>query len=169
MTDVISSGQRVSLQYRLTLDDGSVVEDAMEAEPLVYVHGTGQMVPGLEKQLEGKRVGDECRLEVEAADAYGEYDPTAEQAVPRSQFPAEAEIRPGTSFQAEGPRGVVDVRVLKLEGQAVPSAQRVRRARWRHGGCQFTPRQPPRRLLCDRDSHRRRGRRNPLRPRQSHP
>ena len=119
MTDVISSGQRVSLQYRLTLDDGTVVEDAMEAEPLVYVHGTGQMVPGLEKQLEGKGVGEECRLEVEAADAYGEYDPTAEQAVPRSQFPADADIRPGMSFQAEGPRGVVDVRVLKLNGDEV--------------------------------------------------
>ncbi|MEC8651673.1 MAG: peptidylprolyl isomerase [Planctomycetota bacterium] len=119
MTDVISSGQRVSLQYRLTLDDGTVVEDAMKAEPLVYVHGTGQMVPGLEKQLEGKRVGEECRLEVEAADAYGEYDPAAEQAVPRSQFPADADIRPGVSFQAKGPRGVVDVRVLKLNGDDV--------------------------------------------------
>lgn len=119
MSNEVSSGQRVSLQYRLTLDDGTIVEDGMEAEPLVYVHGSGQMVPGLEKQLEGKRVGDECRLLVDAADAYGEYDPTAEQAVPRAQFPAGADLRPGVSFQAEGPRGVVDLRVLKLDGDDV--------------------------------------------------
>lgn len=116
MTVVIAKGHSVTIQYRLTLDDGAIVEDSFVGEPKVYVHGSGRMVPGLERQLTGKSAGDEFDLTVEAAEAYGEYDPSAEQVVTRAQFPAEADIRPGVSFQAEGPKGVVSVWVNKIEG-----------------------------------------------------
>lgn len=119
MTAVIVNGQTVSIRYRLTLDDDAIVEDLFGGEPMVYVHGAGRMVPGLERQLTGKSAGDECDFMVEAADAYGDYDPAAEQVVTRAQFPATADIRPGVSFQAEGPKGVVSVWVTKMEGSNV--------------------------------------------------
>ena len=115
MADVIAAGKQVSIHFRLTLDDGSLLEDTTESDPVSFRYGVGEMVPGLEAQLAGKRAGDECRVEVPAADAYGEYDPAAEQAVPRTQFPPGADVQPGVSFQAEGPNGVVPVRVLRID------------------------------------------------------
>lgn len=115
----IANGQRVSIRYRLTTDDGTIVEDIMADEPLIYVHGTGAVVPGLERQLAGKRPGDACRIEVPASEAYGEYDPAAEQAVARQQFPSHLVPEPGRTFEAEGPRGVVRVRVLRVDGDDV--------------------------------------------------
>ena len=119
MADVIAAGKQVSIHFRLTLDDGSLLEDTTESDPVSFRYGVGEMVPGLEAQLAGKRAGDECRVQVPAADAYGEYDPAAEQAVPRTQFPPGADVQPGVSFQAEGPNGVVPVRVLRIDGDDV--------------------------------------------------
>ncbi len=119
MTAVIAAGQNVSIHYRLTLDDGAIVEDLFKGDPMVYEHGSGRIVPGLERQLAGKTAGDECTLQVEAAEAYGEYDPSAEQVVLRNQFPATADIQPGISFQANGPQGPVSVWVSKVEGDNV--------------------------------------------------
>ena len=119
MTAVIAAGQNVSIHYRLTLDDGAIVEDLFNGDPMVYEHGSGRIVPGLERQLAGKSAGDECTLHVEAAEAYGDYDPGAEQVVSRTQFPAEADIEPGISFQATGPQGPVSVWVTNVEGDNV--------------------------------------------------
>ena len=119
MADVIAEGKQVSIHFRLTLDDGSLLEDTTERDPVSFHYGVGEMVPGLKAQLAGKRAGDECRVEVPAADAYGECDPAAEQAVPRTQFPPGADVQPGVSFQAEGPNGVVPVRVLRIDGDDV--------------------------------------------------
>jgi len=119
MKSAIADGLSVTLHYRLTLDDGTVADDSFDGEPLVYVHGAGRIVPGLERRLTGMKVGDEHELVVEAADGYGEYDPTAEQSVPRAQFPPGAKLEPGVSFQAEGPNGVVSVWVRKVDGDDV--------------------------------------------------
>lgn len=82
-----------------------MVEVALAAAPLVYVHSLGHMVPGLERQLAGKRVGAELRLEVAAADGYGEYDPAAEHAAPRSQLPLDADIEQEDVFPSSGAAG----------------------------------------------------------------
>ena len=65
----------VTLQYKLSLDDGEVVEESTADEPLVYLHGHDNIIPGLERALEGLRVGDRKVVVVEPADAYGDYDP----------------------------------------------------------------------------------------------
>ena len=119
MNCVIADGLQVSIHYRLTLDDGTVADDSFDGDPMVYVHGAGQIVPGLERQLAGKSAGDECQLQVDAADAYGEYDPAAEQAVPRDKLPAAAKIQPGMSLQARGPHGPVTVWISKVQGDDV--------------------------------------------------
>lgn len=101
MKAAIADGHVVTLHYRLTLDDGSIADESFGGEPLVYMHGAHNIVPGLERQLVGKEVGDRCDVKVPPAEGYGEYDPTLDQTVPRSAFPADAQLSVGIAFQAQ--------------------------------------------------------------------
>src|SRR5512134_696689 len=80
-TQTVSEGKNVSLEYTLKLDDKSVVESNVGKQPLTYTHGTRQLIPGLEKALEGLTVGDTKQVTVEPSDGYGEKDPQALQEV----------------------------------------------------------------------------------------
>lgn len=118
MKPAITDGQVVTLHYRLTLDDGSIADESFGGEPLVYLHGAGNIVPGLERQLTGKHAGDKCDVAVPAAEGYGEYDPAADQTVPKSAFPKGAPLEPGTPFQTRGRNGqpvTIWVRSVKAE------------------------------------------------------
>lgn len=85
----------VTLDYRLTLPDGEVVEVSEPGDPLVYLHGHEEIVPGLERALEGKTTGDRVQAIVPPEDAYGEYDPEGSETVDRSEFPADLELEVG--------------------------------------------------------------------------
>jgi len=100
----VSEGKLVSLQYTLTLDDKSVVESNVGAEPLTYTHGSRQLIPGLEKALEGLTVGDTKQVTVAPADGYGETDPKALQEVQKQLIPADA-LKVGTRLQGKTPSG----------------------------------------------------------------
>ena len=119
MTLAIADGHTVTMHYRLTLDDGVVADDSFAGDAFVYQHGKGTLVPGLERSLAGKKAGDECEVEVAPALGYGEYDPTAEQSVPRTEFPAGMELRVGAELTAQGPHGLMTVWVRKLEAEHV--------------------------------------------------
>jgi len=82
---MIKSGSKVKLHYTLSID-GDVLESSKDGEPLSYVHGEGQIIPGLEEQLEGLRAGDQRTAEVEPAKGYGERQADAVQEVPRTAF-----------------------------------------------------------------------------------
>ena len=105
MTAPIADGHVVTLHYRLTLDDGTIADESFGGEPLVYLHGHRNIVPGLESQLAGKNAGDKCEVKVPAAEGYGEYDPTLDQTVPRSAFPENAQLDVGIAFQAQTQQG----------------------------------------------------------------
>lgn len=119
MDQMVSDGNLVKIHYRLSLADGTVVDDTSEGEPVVYVHGKGELVPGLERGLAGLKAEDKHRISVEPADGYGPRDPSAEQSVPREQFPAGVELSAGMSFQASGDDGAVPVWVESVEGDTV--------------------------------------------------
>lgn len=95
----------VAIEYCLTLDSGEEVDRSPEGDPLSFITGTGQIIPGLEKELMGMAAGESAKITVEPADGYGEVNDELFQEVPRSQFPADVEIETGMSFQAEGPQG----------------------------------------------------------------
>src|SRR5690606_29427890 len=99
MKPAIADGHVVTIHYRLTLDDGSIADESFGGEPLVYLHGAQNIVPGLERQLTGRQVGETCEVTVVPGEGYGEYDPAADQQVPRSAFPANVELHAGMSFQ----------------------------------------------------------------------
>ncbi|HEX4935902.1 MAG TPA: peptidylprolyl isomerase [Gemmatimonadaceae bacterium] len=84
-----------TLEYRLTLDDGEEVDASTPEDPLVYLHGYEEIVPGLERALEGKTAGERIQVTVKPEDAYGPYDPNGAEEVPRDQLPADLELEVG--------------------------------------------------------------------------
>ena len=101
----IANGTVVGIDYSLHLGDGEVVDGSAPGEPLTYLHGEGQIVPGLETALSGLDVGDRKQVVVPPADGYGDHDPRGIQEVPKSAFPAGFDPKPGMELTAEGPRG----------------------------------------------------------------
>ena len=100
----VTEGKNVSLEYTLTLDDKSVVESNVGKQPLTYTHGTHQIIPGLEKALEGLAVGDTKEVTVTPADGYGEKDPEALQEVQKKLIPPDALVV-GSRLQGKAPDG----------------------------------------------------------------
>src|ERR1041385_8994911 len=115
----IADKKVVPIDYTLKNDGGDIL-DSSEGEPLAYLHGVGQIVPGLEKALAGLKVGDAKDVVVEAAEGYGDRDPEGVFGIPRSAFPAEVELEVGASFVGEDDEGnSLPVRVIKLDGETV--------------------------------------------------
>lgn len=109
----------VSIHYTLTDDTGATVDSSAGGEPLAYLHGNGNLVPGLESALEGKRAGDKVNVKVAPADGYGEYDKGLVQRVPRRSFKGVADIRKGMQFQVQSDRGPRSVTVTNVAGDMV--------------------------------------------------
>jgi FKBP-type peptidyl-prolyl cis-trans isomerase SlyD len=101
----IVSGSVVGIDYSLHLGDGRVIDASEPGEPLTYLHGEGQIVPGLETALEGLGVGDQKKVVVGPGEGYGEHDPKGMQEVPRGAFPPGFEPQAGMELTAEGQDG----------------------------------------------------------------
>jgi FKBP-type peptidyl-prolyl cis-trans isomerase SlyD len=91
----VADGVVVSMDYTLSLDDGEVIDSTDGQSPLEFLQGVGEIIPGLEQALYGMTVDDKKEVVVEAADAYGEYDPEAIDEVERNIFPREIKLEPG--------------------------------------------------------------------------
>ena len=101
---VVSKGKHVSLEYTLKLNEKDVVESNVGGEPMTYLHGAQEIVPGLEKALEGMAVGEKKHIAVKPVDAYGEVDQKAIQEVKKSLVPEHA-WKVGAELEARGPEG----------------------------------------------------------------
>lgn len=109
----------VSFHYTLHDDDGRLLDQSGGERPLVYLHGFGSLIDGLERVLEGHEPGDVLNVAIEAAEAYGEHLPELVQEVPRSLFPDPDAVVPGMSFEGETDDGAQSVRVLAVRGDTV--------------------------------------------------
>jgi FKBP-type peptidyl-prolyl cis-trans isomerase SlyD len=105
MPTAIAKDTVASIHYKLTLDDGSIADSSFDGEPLTYLHGHGNLVPGLERQLLGKKAGDKFEAVVPPAEGYGEYDPQAEHTYPRTAFPKDVELHVGMGFHTQDKQG----------------------------------------------------------------
>ena len=101
----VGPGMRVALSYTIRDEDGDVVEEVPADEPLVYVHGFGQVLPALEQQVEGMFPGGERSFSLAPRDGYGDHDPDGLFQVPRGEFPDPANIPLDEEFTVEGPDG----------------------------------------------------------------
>lgn len=115
----IAQNSVVAFHYKLTNDAGEIVDSSEGREPLVYIHGAGNIIPGLETQLEGHKVGDSLQAHVEAAEAYGEKNPQMVQQVPIAAFQGVESVEPGMQFQAQTEQGPLMVTVVGVEGDTV--------------------------------------------------
>jgi FKBP-type peptidyl-prolyl cis-trans isomerase SlyD len=97
----------VGIEYQLRLADGTQVDQSSPGQPLRYLQGRGQIVPGLEQALEGMSAGEKKRVVVTPAEGYGEHDPRGMQEVPRSMFPEGMTPVVGQQLAAQGPGGEV--------------------------------------------------------------
>jgi FKBP-type peptidyl-prolyl cis-trans isomerase SlyD len=100
----VMDGQVVSMDYNLHID-GQLVDSSKGGDPLDYLHGAGNIIPGLESELDGMAVGESKRVIVSPADGYGEHDPEAYMEVPRGEFPAEIPLEIGTQLQLQNEDG----------------------------------------------------------------
>lgn len=116
---VIADHKVVSIHYTLKNNDGEILDASAADDPLSYIHGTGSIVPGLEKQLTGKLAGNEFSVSVGPAEAYGERSETLVQQVPRSAFKGVDEIEEGMQFQARSASGETLITVTGVEGDQV--------------------------------------------------
>jgi FKBP-type peptidyl-prolyl cis-trans isomerase SlyD len=116
---MILKNKVVALEYTLKDDSGKLIDSSNEGEPLQYIHGTGDMLPGLEKALDGKNSGDNIRVTLPPADAYGQCDEDLILKVERSQFEHPDQLELGTRIHLLTPEGSYDAAIEAIDGDEV--------------------------------------------------
>jgi FKBP-type peptidyl-prolyl cis-trans isomerase SlyD len=116
----IKENSAVSFHYTLTDDDGQTLDSSAGKDPLAYLHGAGNIIPGLENALAGKQIGDSMIVAVTAAEGYGEVQQELIQEVPRDAFQGVDSIEVGMQFEAQtGQGGSVPVTVTAVTEELV--------------------------------------------------
>jgi FKBP-type peptidyl-prolyl cis-trans isomerase SlyD len=115
----IEKNKVVSIDYKLTGNDGQVIDSSAGREPLAYLHGNGNIVSGLEEALEGKATGDVLNVSVPPEKGYGERDEAKIVEVSKDKLQGAQEINPGMQFQAQTPNGTQVFTVSKVEASSV--------------------------------------------------
>jgi FKBP-type peptidyl-prolyl cis-trans isomerase SlyD len=115
----IAPDQVVSIHYTLKNDAGEVLDSSADGQPLTYLHGHGNLIPGLERELTGKNTGDKLQVKIAPAEGYGEYDKGLVQRVPRRTLKGVPNVRVGLRLQAQTEHGARAVTVTQLTGDLV--------------------------------------------------
>jgi peptidylprolyl isomerase len=119
MTEV-KAGDTVAIHYTGTLSDGTTFDSSEGRDPLQFVVGSGQIIPGLDVALPGMTVGEKKQVEIPSAQAYGPLNPEMRQAVPREGIPAEIPLEVGTQLQMQTPDGqAMPVMVVEVDEATV--------------------------------------------------
>lgn len=118
MSELVADGVVVLCQYTLKDGSGEVLDSSSPGDPLVYLHGGSNIVPGLERELTGKAVGDRVEVVVAPEDGYGPRSGES-QKVDRSNFPPEVQLEAGMHFVVQQEDGeVVPVWVAAVDEEA---------------------------------------------------
>lgn len=116
----VKTGDTVSIHYTGTLDDGTTFDSSQGRDPLEFQVGSGQIIPGLDRAIPGMTVGEKKKVEIDASDAYGAFNPDARQSIPRSQVPPEIPLEKGAQLQVQSPDGrVMPVMVAEVDDETV--------------------------------------------------
>lgn len=135
----IADNAVVSIHYTLTDDAGTVLDSSQGKQPLAYLHGAGNIVPGLEQALTGRQAGDTFKVDVPPEQGYGPTNPALVQTVPLSSFQGVEKIEPGMRFTARGPQGEMAIVVTAVTGdQAVVDANHPLAGRTLHFAIEVT-------------------------------
>lgn len=116
---VIEKDKMVAIHYTLKDDNGVEIDSSAGGNPLAYIHGNGYLIPGLEKELEGKSAGDKFKAVIQPEEGYGVYDERLIATLSRERFDLPGDIEIGMQFQVSTPAGPTIVRVTKVEGDNI--------------------------------------------------
>jgi FKBP-type peptidyl-prolyl cis-trans isomerase SlyD len=115
----IADGKVVLFHYTLKNDAGETLDSSAGGEPMPYLHGASNIVPGLERQMSGKKAGDKFEAVVPPEEGYGVREGDA-QPVPRSAFPPNVDIQAGMQFMATDDDGnQIPVWIAKVSDESV--------------------------------------------------
>jgi len=116
----ITESKVVSIHYKVAdAANAEVIDSSAGGEPMTYLHGAQNIIPGLEQALEGKAVGDELEVTVEPAEAYGEYSKDRVQEVPIEAFQDMEKVEPGMMVTAQSDDGQVNLVVTQVSESSV--------------------------------------------------
>jgi FKBP-type peptidyl-prolyl cis-trans isomerase SlyD len=116
----VKAGLVVQIDVELKVKGGDVIESSKKSGLVAYTHGSGQMLAGLEHELEGLEAGAEKSGVIPAKDAFGTAESQPIMKVPRASFPKDAKLEVGERFEAKGPTGTpVTLRVTAVDGETV--------------------------------------------------
>ncbi|OUR63859.1 peptidylprolyl isomerase [Methylophaga sp. 42_25_T18] len=115
----VAENKVVLIDYKLTDNEGAVIDTSEGAGPLAYIHGAGNIIEGLEEALLGKEAGDDVQASIEPAKAYGERNEDMQQEVPKELFGGVDNIEIGMQFQSDTEQGPVMVTVIEINEEMV--------------------------------------------------
>ena len=115
----ISQDSVVTIHYTLKDDAGEVIDSSASGEPLMYLHGHGNLIPGLERELTGHEVGEQLSVRVAPADGYGEHDERLVQSVPPDALRGVKDVKAGMRLSAQTDEGPRSVTVTEVSGESV--------------------------------------------------
>jgi FKBP-type peptidyl-prolyl cis-trans isomerase SlyD len=115
----IAADAVVLIHYTLKDDAGEVLDSSSGGEPLAYIQGHGNLVPGLEKALEGKQGGDALAVTLSPDEGYGKRDQSLVQRVPKRSLQSSGEIRKGMQFRAQTDQGLRVFTVTAVVGDMI--------------------------------------------------
>ncbi len=115
----ISDGKSVQIDYTLKNDAGQVLDSSEGRQPLAYLHGTGNIIPGLEQALEGKEAGDTLSVSIPPDQGYGERKDELMMTADPAQFPNPDMVQLGARFQIQTDQGRYLATVVGVTADAV--------------------------------------------------
>ncbi|PRD20653.1 UNVERIFIED_CONTAM: slyD [Trichonephila clavipes] len=118
MTMIVAANKVVKMHYSVLDNNKNTIDNSFDGEPLVFIVGTGFLIPGLENALLGKEAGDTFSVTVEPEQGYGERHDDLMQAVPKSMFEG-MEIEVGMQFRATTDAGDQSVMIIEIQDEDV--------------------------------------------------
>ena len=115
----ITKDKVVSMHYTVKNNEGALIDTSDGKDPLLYMQGHKNIIPGLESEMEGKTVGDKVEATIEPTNAYGEVIEELIQDVPRSAFEGVDKLEVGMNFQAQSEQGPVNVVITNVSDETV--------------------------------------------------
>jgi len=115
----ITTNTVVSIHYTLTDTSGKIIDSSEGSEPLAYLHGRGNIIPGLEKKLEGKETGAKLSVTIPPEEAYGQHDESLIRNVSREAFKGIDDLQIGMQFQSQSEKGVEVFTITEIEGEKI--------------------------------------------------
>ncbi|MBT8064685.1 MAG: peptidylprolyl isomerase [Xanthomonadales bacterium] len=111
---IIENRKVVAFHYTLTSDKGDELESSRGRQPMYYLHGSRNIIPGLEKAMAGRTAGEQFQVTIEPADAYGERDEDRLQRIPTKKFGNTRNLKAGQFVSLQTKQGPVQAVVVKV-------------------------------------------------------